>query len=306
MATLRQLEYLVTVAAEGSFTRAASRLHVTQPALSHQIQALERAVGGALLERLPRTVRPTPMGRAMLDHARAALADAARATSAARQVAGLEVGELEIATLYSISLGVLPRALRTWCRQRPDVRIRLFEHRHSNALADATRAGQADIAIGPPPPDWPGPIRELGIEEFVVVVSSDDPLATAGRHRVALTELAERRWVHYTPGHLIADMLDEACAAAGFHPIAAIRTEQSAAGPLLAAAGLGPTLTPLDVIADGFPGHVLRPDPPIRRLLSAYSRTRLDPLAAAFADVLAEQATLSPHVAQHPADGPAT
>jgi DNA-binding transcriptional LysR family regulator len=76
MTSLRQLEYLVTVVDEGSFTRAAELLHVTQPALSHQIRALERDAGGALLERLPRSVRLTPMGRAMLPHARAALADA--------------------------------------------------------------------------------------------------------------------------------------------------------------------------------------------------------------------------------------
>ncbi|MCM3925654.1 LysR family transcriptional regulator, partial [Frankia sp. AiPs1] len=79
MTTLRQLEYLVRVVDEESFTRAAELLHVSQPALSHQVRALERAVGGALLERLPRAVRPTPMGRALLPHARAALAEAERA-----------------------------------------------------------------------------------------------------------------------------------------------------------------------------------------------------------------------------------
>jgi DNA-binding transcriptional LysR family regulator len=57
MTTLRQLEYLVTVSDLGSFTRAAAQLHVSQPALSHQIAALERAAGGPLLDRLPRSVR---------------------------------------------------------------------------------------------------------------------------------------------------------------------------------------------------------------------------------------------------------
>ncbi|WP_279583108.1 LysR family transcriptional regulator [Fodinicola feengrottensis] len=109
MTTLRQLEYLVAVVDEGSFTRAAELLHVTQPALSHQIRALEQSTGGFLLERLPRSVRLTPMGRAMLPHARAALADAGRARTAARQVAHLEQGELRLATLYSVSLGVLPQ-----------------------------------------------------------------------------------------------------------------------------------------------------------------------------------------------------
>src|SRR5918992_346642 len=106
MATLRQLEYLVTVVDTGSFTRAAETLHVTQPALSHQIQALERVVGGQLLERLPRSVRLTPMGRALLPHARAALADAALAVRSARQVGELEAGEVQVATLYSIAHGV--------------------------------------------------------------------------------------------------------------------------------------------------------------------------------------------------------
>ncbi|SCG01914.1 regulatory helix-turn-helix protein, lysR family [Streptomyces sp. MnatMP-M27] len=58
MATLRQLEYLVTVVDVGSFTRTAERLRVTQPPLSHRIRALETALGGPLLERLPRSVRP--------------------------------------------------------------------------------------------------------------------------------------------------------------------------------------------------------------------------------------------------------
>jgi DNA-binding transcriptional LysR family regulator len=128
MISLRQLEYLVTVVDHGSFTRAAERLHVTQPALSHQMRALEKGVGGPLLERLPRSVRLTPMGRAMLPHARAALADAERARCAARQASGLEIGELQVATVYSVSLGVLPPALRAWrtfaawCRH-PAVRV---------------------------------------------------------------------------------------------------------------------------------------------------------------------------------------
>jgi len=72
--SLRQLEYFVTVVDEGSFTRAAELLQVSQPGLSHQIQALERELGGPLLERLPRKVRLTPAGRTALPHARASLA----------------------------------------------------------------------------------------------------------------------------------------------------------------------------------------------------------------------------------------
>ncbi|MER6798926.1 LysR family transcriptional regulator, partial [Amycolatopsis mediterranei] len=99
MTSLRQLEYLVTVVDTGSFTRAAEQLHVTQPALSHQMRSLERSLGGPLLERLPRAIRLTPMGRAMLPHARAALADAERARCAARLASGTTAGELQVATV---------------------------------------------------------------------------------------------------------------------------------------------------------------------------------------------------------------
>ena len=288
MATLRQLEYLVTVVDQSSFTKAAELLHVTQPALSHQIRALERSAGGPLLERLPRGVRLTPTGRAMLPHARAALADAERARCAARQAAGLEVGELQIATLYSITLGVLPSALREWRRTRPNVGIRLFEHRHTDELVDAMNAGEADLAVGPEPPHWSGVTRVLGTEELVVVVAADDPAATGDT--VKLQDLADRAWVHYAPGHGLADVLDNACAQAGFEPRIAVRTEQTAAAPALAAAGLGPALVPDNILPKDFDGHILHPEPAVRRTLTAYTRGEPDPLAAAFIDVLLRSA----------------
>ncbi|MEC3979228.1 LysR family transcriptional regulator, partial [Amycolatopsis sp. H20-H5] len=201
MTSLRQLEYLVTVVDSGSFTRAAELLHVTQPALSHQMRVLEKGVGGPLLERLPRAVRLTPMGRAMLPHARAALADAERARCAARQASGLEAGELQVATVYSVSLGVLPPALRVWRRERPEVDVRLFEYRHADELRDAMAAGEADVAVGPPPAGWEGPVRTLGVEEFVVVLPADGPTEDNGSGSVDLRTLADCAWVHYAPGN---------------------------------------------------------------------------------------------------------
>ena len=300
MISLRQLEYLVTVVDQGSFTRAAERLHVTQPALSHQMRALEKGVGGPLLERLPRSLRLTPMGRAMLPHARAALADAERARCAARQASGLEIGELQVATVYSVSLGVLPPALRAWRRSQPGVDIRLFEYRHADELRDAMTAGEADVAIGPVPPNWAGPVRTLGVEEFVVVLPADGPAKDDGSARVQLKTLADCAWVHYAPGNGLAELVDQVCGAAGFQPRAAVRTEQTAAAPILAAAGLGPALVPANVIPPRFDGRVLRPDPPVRRTLAAYTRSSPDPLTAGFIEVLVKKAYMMPaHVRKH-------
>src|ERR1700730_15713318 len=135
--SLRQLEYFVAVVDEGSFTTAAARLHVSQPGLSHQIQARERSPGGPLLERPPRGVRLPPAGRTALPHARASLAHAERASSAAMRASGVDAGELHVGTLYSISVGVLPAALRTWRGNYPDVQVRLAGLRDTHALLPA-------------------------------------------------------------------------------------------------------------------------------------------------------------------------
>ncbi|GAB2837045.1 LysR family transcriptional regulator [Actinocorallia aurea] len=291
MTTLRQLEYLVTVVETGSFTRAAELLHVTQPALSHQIRALETSLGGPLLERLPRATRPTPMGRAMLPHARAALAAAGLAGTAARHAGGLEPAELRVATVYSITLGVLPPVLRAWREARPNAALRLFEHRHADELAAAMREGQADAAVGPRPASWDGPVRDLGEEEFVLVLPPDDPLPDGPE--AGLAALADRAWVHYAPGNGLADFLDAACAAAGFRPRVALRAEQTAAVPLLAAAGLGPALVPSTIVPSGVTARVLRPSPPVTRPLTAYTRAAPDPLTTAFLDLLAIHAPLT-------------
>ncbi len=297
MPTLRQLEYLVTVAKLGSFTRAAAELHVSQPTLSSQIAVLEREVGGSLLDRLPRTVRLTPAGRALIPHATAALTEARWTVAAARQAVGLEVGELNVAAVHSATLGLLPAPLRQWRQDHPRVRLRLHEHRHGDELAAAMRNGEADVAIGPTPSDWSGDVAILGDEELVIVVANDDPLA-GWTGPVDLSLLADRAWVHFAPGHGLAELLDEACAHAGFSPEVALRAEQTASAPLLAAAGLGPTLVPASMISDSFDGLIFATSPTTKRPMAVYHRPHADPLTVAFSCSIAAGIELMPaHVA---------
>src|SRR5215217_8468544 len=165
--TLRQLEYLVAVVDEGSFGRAALELYVSQPTLSQQIRALEAEIGGPLVERLARGVRATPTGEAFLPAARAALAAAERARRSARMVLGLEAGELEIATVGTVAVGLLPPVLRRWRPRHPGRTVRLHEHRDGPSLAEAVAQGGADLGIGPRPGEWTGPLESLGWEELV-------------------------------------------------------------------------------------------------------------------------------------------
>jgi DNA-binding transcriptional LysR family regulator len=289
--SLRQLEYFVAVVDDGSFTTAATRLHVSQPGLSHQIQALERQLGGPLLERLNRGVRLTPAGRIALPHARASLAHAERARTGALRASGIDAGELHVGTLYSISVGILPGALHAWRATYPDVQVRLVEFRRSDDLIAAMEAGQADVSVGPTPAGWEGPVREIGAEQFVITAAPGAVLPGTPPS-VRMSDLADQLWVHYTPPSGLADILDAACERAGFQPRVAVRTEQSASALNLSRAGLGITLLPGNVVPAHFDGQVLFPDPSVLRMLSVYTRVRPDPITAAFVDAIAQQ-TLS-------------
>ncbi|WP_344019227.1 LysR family transcriptional regulator [Streptomyces luteireticuli] len=292
--TLRQLQYLVTIVDSGSFTRAAERLHVSQPALSRQLQSLERSCGGPLVERGARPVLLTALGRAVLPHARAALAEVDRADAAARRVSGNQRLELRVATLYSVSFGVLPPALAAWRRERPDVLLSLTEQLHAGDVQEVMTTGEADVAVGPPPVDWAGPVFPLGSEEFVVVLGADDPLVRRAGTHLRLTELAGREWVHYTAPNGLARILDSACANAGFEPRVAVQTQQTATALQLAAAGLGPTLFPANIVPVGLTGRVRTPDPPVHRMLTAYTRRHPDALTTSFIDTLTRHACLVP------------
>jgi DNA-binding transcriptional LysR family regulator len=282
---LRQLQYFLAIVDEGSFTGAAQRLLVAQPSLSQQIKSLEHELGGPLLERLPKGVRLTAAGEAFVTEARASVTHAERATRGARGVLGLQAGELEVATVTSVAYCVLPPAFRLWRERHPATTIALHEYTHRRALDDAVRMGVGDIAVGPRPPEWRGPVVDLGWEEFVVVLPRSDPLARTER-AVSLHELADRDWVLFGPEHGLSQLVLGVCARAGFTPRRTVQTGQVAAAAPLAAAGLGVTIVPGNVVPDGLDAAVRRLRPRLVRELVAFTRQDWSPLAQAFLDVL--------------------
>src|SRR5436305_3403426 len=213
----RQLSCFVAVVDEGSFTRAARALGIAQPSLSQHIRLLEEELDGRLIERLPRGLALTPAGRVLLPEARAAVRAVERGRRGARAALALEAGELEIATVLSMAVGLLPRYIRVWHERYPDVGIRLHEFRHRSLLEDAVEQGVADFAIRPlPVRPWEGPLTDLAREEFVIVLPPADPLAR--RESIALEELADREWVLYHQDHGLARILEETSRRAGFSP----------------------------------------------------------------------------------------
>jgi DNA-binding transcriptional LysR family regulator len=290
---LRQLACFVAVVDEGSFTRAARAIGIAQPSLSQHIRALEEELSGRLVERLPRGISLTPAGRALLPEARAAVRAVERGRRGARAAFALEAGELEIATVLSMAVGLLPRYIRVWHERYPDVGIRLHEFRHRSLLEDAVEQGVADFAIGPlPVRRWEGPLEPVGWEEFVIVVPPGDPLA--GRRSIRLEQLADREWVLYHQDHGLAGILEETCRRAGFSPRGSVRTSQAEGAARLASAGLGPALVPDNIVLPGIEGSVLRVVPRMIRDVAAYARTEWSPTAAAFVELLGSESRPRP------------
>lgn len=154
-------------------------------------------------------------------------------------------------------------------------------------------AGNADLAVGPTPRDWDGPVREIGTEEFAIVAAPDAALPTDSR-RIRMADLAEHEWIHFIPQSGLSEILNRACRDAGFEPRVAVRTEQSPSAINLALAGLGLALVPGNNIPRQFEGTVLRPDPAVRRPLSVYTRVRPDPITAAFVEAIADRTLVTP------------
>lgn len=281
---LRQLQYFSVIVQEGSFTRAAERLMVSQPSLSHQLKALEAAVGGPLLERLPRGVVPTPMGRALLPHAREALDAVEAARNDARRARDLDFAELHLSATLGVAFGLLPELLHAWSHEHPASRVTIIEQRHHRDVSSDVDRGTADAGVAPvPSTPWAGPCEIVGFEEMVLVSSTDDPRALNGED-VALTDFADDLWVLPSIDCGLAEPVASACAEAGFQPRAAVRTLSSGTAVRLAAAGLGPTLVPVSAVGAETSAAVVRLHPRLGRELAVFGRPGSEHLVASLAD----------------------
>lgn len=235
---LRQLEYLVAVAEEASFTRAAARLHVAQPGVSAQIRRLEREFGEELLDRTGRVVRPTAAGATVLPHARAALNAVNDARLALDELTGLVRGRVAMGVLTACGALDLAGLLASFHHDHPGVEISLSED-NSDRLLSALRRGRLDLAVlgsaGTPHPDVR--TETLIDEPLVAAVALDDPLA--GQDRITLAELCERDLISMPVGTGLRACLDQACAEQDSRPRIAFEASDPNVLIRLAARGLG-------------------------------------------------------------------
>lgn len=246
---LGRLRSFVVVAEELHVRRAAERLHMTQPPLSRQLQRLEHELGVELFRRSRRGIGLTAAGTALLPEARALLAAADHAAAVARDAAEGRHGTLRVGFVGSASFSLLPRVLRRYREQAPEVRLALHERTTAAQLREL-REGGLDVGLAMQPRAAPDLIVEpLGREPLVAVVAAGHPLA--GERRIPLAALAGEPFVLYPRGEGpgMHDLTLGLCADAGFTPEITQEAVQMATIVSLVAGELGVSIVPASVAA---------------------------------------------------------
>jgi len=205
---LRDIRALVAVAETGSFTRAAQRLHLSQPALTVQIRRLEEAVSARLFDRNSRNVALTPMGRELLPLLRKSLQDMEDLLREARAMGEGGSGTIRIACLPTFAASVLPELIIGMKREVPRVafQIRDVVAGTVNALV---RSEEADIGLtGGEVTDPMLEVLHAGMDRLVAVCPRDHPLAK--KRRVGLKDLAPLPLVLTARGTSVRAVVDAA------------------------------------------------------------------------------------------------
>ncbi|HEY9713068.1 MAG TPA: LysR substrate-binding domain-containing protein [Chroococcales cyanobacterium] len=261
MIELRHIRYFIAVAEELHFGRAAERLHIAQPGLSQQIQAMEEELGVRLLERTRRRVELTTAGQTFLLEGRRALAEVERAINLTRRAGQGEVGSLRIGAADSAVLDILPNLLREYRKRHPHVDLLIRELPSPDQIT-ALEAGELDIGFVRAP-NKAQKMTALVIreEEVGVYLPEGHPLCT--KRFVKLESLAgEPLVLHPASRPSWADFMISICRSHGFEPVVGHVANETTAALSLVAAGMGITFVPATLVELARPGIVYKPIAP--------------------------------------------
>ena len=283
---LRQLRYLVALADERHFTRAAAREHVAQPALSQQIRSLEAEVGLALVERTTRRVAMTHAGEVLVARARRALAELDAADAELQSLAGVQAGRLSVGALHTMGPVDLSLLLATFHDRHRAIELTVREQ-SSEELAAMLREDEIDLAFLSVTERIQSrglTLRPLVSEELVVVLPAEHALAS--RRKLRLRDLSDEPFITFREGARLRELLMRAAERQGFEPRIALESNESRRIRSLVSRGLGVAILPRSD-AEG-PGSVVAVadlvEPPLRRDVTLASRAerRQPPAAEAF------------------------
>src|SRR5436305_9131270 len=241
---VRQLRYLVALAEERHFTRAAAREHIAQPALSQQIRRLENELGLALVDRTTRRVSVTPAGELLVDRARRILAEVEAAQSELQALRGVQAGHVTVGAMHTMGPVDVSLALAIFHERYPAVELTVREM-SSEELAEMLRVDELDLAflsvterieshgLG---------LHQLVSEELVVILSLGHPLAD--RDRIRMAELRDEQFISYRQGARLRELLNAAGEHAGFEPQVKLESNDSQRIRRLVARRMGVAILP--------------------------------------------------------------
>ncbi|MFE2937861.1 LysR family transcriptional regulator [Streptomyces sp. NPDC059255] len=277
----QQLVYFVAVAETRHFTRAAERVHVSQPSLSQQIRALEKELGAELLSRARGNVALTDAGEALLPLARRILADAETARVEVQELAQLRRGRVRLGAPPSLCTGLLPEVLRAFHDLHPGIEL-LIEESGSHDLVRELARGALDLAlvVMPLPAASPALTTVELLQEDLVVVSS--PSLPAPGRPVRIADLEGRPLVMFRHGYDLRELTVAACRAAGFEPSFTVEGGEMDAVLGFVRAGLGLAVVPSMVAARARDLRVTAlARPGLRRTIALAHRSDVAPPRAA-------------------------
>jgi DNA-binding transcriptional LysR family regulator len=243
---LRHLRYFAAVADAGNVSRAARRLHVTQPALSRQIQDLERDFACRLFDRIGRRIVLTKDGDEILEWTRRLLADAAALRERARALAGGEVGVLRIGATPQFVEAALPEVLTRYALTYSGIEVQLLED-GGGGLVRRVRQGELHLAIGV----WrTGELQSKPLYPVRTLAVMQRRHRLAGRNALTVTELVGIPLLLLGRDFQTREWFDQACQAAHFEPSVRLESGSPQSLVALAEAGHGIAIVPSAVRLD--------------------------------------------------------
>ncbi|MBL8265089.1 LysR family transcriptional regulator [Steroidobacter sp.] len=242
---LRQLRYFIAVAELGSFSRAAHRLHISQPPLSVQVKALEDELGVRLLNRTTRGASLTAAGTAFFEEARAALVRLESAKSKALLAERGDIGTLAIGFVSIADYGILPPALKSFRSSYPLVEVQLHELTTDAQLREL-RASRLDLGIALGPVGEPDMQFDRLLQEELVLAAPAGHALAKGEGTIDLRTLSKESFIipprDIAPG--LYDLIHDHCRSFGFAPRITQHARQMQTVISLVASGMGFALVP--------------------------------------------------------------
>jgi DNA-binding transcriptional LysR family regulator len=305
MLDLRSLNFFVEVAKRLNLTQAASALHISQPALSRQLQALESELGLTLFTRTAKRLVLTAAGTDLLERSAALIDQAnhlvARATSLRLDQSGL----IRIAASPHTIESFLPSVMMAFRERFPAIDTSLLEGAN-DTLIELICSGAADISIAAPNEDETLDSQPLFWASLAVIVPDSSPLV--GYTHVEIEQLAHQPLLQLRKGFLTRRIFDRACAQAGVKVRSVLESDSAYALIALAKAGYGCAVVSSTALAHSAASAIplTLAGTPIRHAVSAVwqKKTPSNPWTAAFVNLLIEHLrnpNIAPHLERHPA-----